>query len=47
MDGLQNVLNLGDYCNVDYLRLLFKRFDRLKLGHLTFNQFSDAILPFS
>lgn len=45
MDGLRLNLEFTEYRPDDVI-LFFKRYDR-GLGHITFNGFGDAILPFT
>lgn len=45
MDGLRMNLEFTDY-HPDTVTLFFKRFDR-GLGHIGFQSFGDAILPFT
>ena len=44
--GLQVNLNFEQVNSVD-IALFFKRHDKDNQGYLTFNQFSEAVLPFS
>lgn len=47
VDGLQRNLDFGECVNQVDIALFFKRFDRQQLGRISFNQFSEALLPFS
>lgn len=47
VDGLQLNLDYGDNISPNDIALVFKRYDRDQQGRLTFNQFSELMLPFS
>ena len=46
VDGLRMNLDFGEFCPDD-IYMFFKRYDRLGRGRITFNELSEALLPFS
>lgn len=45
-DGLQKNLDFCDYLQDD-IYMFFRKVDKQNVGHITFRQFGDIILPFS
>ena len=45
-DGLQNALGFMDFTNDD-IYLLYRRFDKLNTGQLSFQEFNGLVLPYS
>jgi Ca2+-binding EF-hand superfamily protein len=46
VDGLRLNLDFGEFCPDD-IYMFFKRIDRTSRGRITFNEFGEAMLPFS
>ena len=46
IDGLRMHLDFGEF-TPDDIHMFFTRFDPNETGRISFNQFGDAILPFS